>query len=84
MLSSTILRQRGDCLGGRVVETVAGMHLETRACGEQRAIADKLPLGTRLRLARPSASASHQAPVWISITGAPSSAAISICAGRPQ
>ena len=32
-------------------------------------------------VACPSMTASHHAPVWISITGAPTSAAVSICFG---
>ena len=74
------LWQRRDRLRGRIVEPMACMHFKTHTCGEQRAVADKLPLGIGFAV-RPSMSASHQEPVWISITGAPSSAAISICAG---
>ena len=39
------LRQRGDRLRGRIIEPVARMHFQADACGEQRAVADQLPLG---------------------------------------
>ena len=71
------LRQRGDRFGSRVVEPVAGMDFKPEiaaSCAPSRMSSHSACASAT----RPSVSASHQAPVWISITGAPSSAAVSI------
>ncbi len=51
------------------------------ACASLAPSPDAPPFGLAPPPSRPSASASHQAPVWISITGAPSAAAASIWPG---
>ena len=82
ILSSTISGSAAIVSARCVIEAVAGVHFEAEALGEHGAGADQLPFGFGLRGA-PSISASHQAPVCSSITGAPSAAAASICA-RPR
>ena len=72
MLSSTISGSAAIGFGGLEVETVAGMDLEAERFGARRA----LPIRSNsiaAIVAWPSTTASHHAPVWISITGAPTS-----------
>ena len=57
------------------------MHFQAEALGQCGAGADQLAIRLSPRAARPSMSASHQAPVWISITGAPERTAASIWRG---
>jgi hypothetical protein len=76
------LGQRRDRLGGLVVEAVAGMNLEPGGARQLRAVATMRCHSASALAVWPSTTASHQPPVWISITGARSLAAISICAGR--
>ena len=81
MLSSAISGSDGDRLGAGVVEAVAGMDFEAEALAQAWRPRGCAAIRPRPRALSPSSSAWHQAPVWISITGAPSAAAVSICAG---
>ena len=75
------LRQAGDRLRGRIIEPMAGMDLEARPT-RRRA---RRCAATRRRPWRLAVvTASHQAPVWISMTGARSGAATSICRGSAR
>ena len=81
MLSSTISGKRRDRLRG-LVSRGRGRHgLRGRACRASAApLADARAFARPPPPSGPRPSASHQAPVWISITGAPTAAAASICA----
>ena len=73
--------QRGDPFRGRIVQAMTGMHFQARGAGERCAGDNALPFRLQPCRAWPSTTASHQAPVWISMTGARRRAAISIWAG---
>ena len=75
------LRQRRDRLGAGIIEAVPGMHLEAEAAGAARAARGCAAIRRRRRPCRRRPAHRHQAPVWISITGAPSASAASICVG---
>ena len=81
MLSSAISGKAAIASAVCVVEPWPACTSSPRRRGQSRAVADPLPFGLRRRSAYRSATASHQAPVWISITGAPIAAAASICCG---
>ena len=76
------LRQGRDGFGAGVIEAMAGMNFESETFRQRGAFSDARPLRRRLvRFAIGERVA--PAPVWISITGAPSAAASAICAVRP-
>ncbi len=75
------LGQRGDRLRAGIVQSVAGMDFQPALLRQPGAFADARPFRLRRRIVVPSISASHQAPTWISITGARTRAAASICRG---
>ena len=63
-----------------VVEAVAGMDLQPRGARQGGALTIRCHSASAFAV-WPSTTASHQPPVWISITGARNLAAISICCG---